>query len=436
MSNHPVENLLSRARSLAGSTRLDEADAVYREALRLAPDTLEALDFIAAMAMRRQRFDEAVSISVRCLQLQPGQPQRLFNLATALERRGDLALATDAYLSACRLNPGDAVFALFAGAALKASQRHADAVVMFSLADGNDPGLLPGRDNPRLNPEIRRRAELANRAIRQHFDELHQQAVDEVERDYRQRSSTAPELSRLRSAAWVQTHPDAVQFRTPLQRPGIFYMPDLPAMPVVSRALLPWAAAIEAATDIIREEYLAAINAGTGMSPYVEDDVQDPLWQTLRGRSDWSSLHLYKAAQEQPAARLFPQTLRIIAEADIFRVGHTTPMEVFFSRLAPDTHIPPHFGVANQRLTVHLPLIVPAGCSIRIGDSLHSWRVGEIFAFDDSFEHEAWNRGDSERVVLIFETHHPDLRPEERQAIEHSYEKRGRWLRERGIPAA
>jgi aspartate beta-hydroxylase len=436
MSKHPVANLLSQARSLAGAHRLDEADALYREALRVAPDTLEALDFLAAMAMRRQRFDEAVSISVRCLQLQPGQPQRLFNLATALEQRGDLALAIDAYLSACRLSPGDAVFALFAGAALAAAQRDADAAVMFSLADGNDPGLLPGRDNPRLNPEIRRRAELANRAIRQHFHALHQQAVDEVELAYRQDNDTAADLSRLRNAVWVQTHPEPVAFRTPLQRPGIFYLPDLPPMPVVPRTLLPWAERIEAATGLIRDEYLAAIAAGTGMAPYVEDDVQDPVWQALRGRPDWSSLHLFKAAQEQPAARLFPQTLRSIAEADIFRVGHTTPMEVFFSRLAPGTHIPPHFGVANQRLTVHLPLIVPTGCSIRIGDSMHDWRVGEIFAFDDSFEHEAWNRGDSERVVLIFETHHPDLRPEERQTIEHSYDRRGRWLRERSIPVA
>ena len=49
-------------------------------------------------------------------------------------------------------------------------------------------------------------------------------------------------------------------------------------------------------------------------------------------------------------------------------------------------------------------------------------------------EHEAWNRSPAERVVLIFEAHRPDLRPEERAAIEHAFEARGRWLRERRIP--
>jgi aspartyl/asparaginyl beta-hydroxylase (cupin superfamily) len=102
--------------------------------------------------------------------------------------------------------------------------------------------------------------------------------------------------------------------------------------------------------------------------------------------------------------------------------------------MRPGAHIPPHFGAANNRLTVHLPLIVPAGCSIRVGDEIHTWREGELFAFDDSFEHEAWNTSDKDRVVLIFESHHPDLSKAERAAIEHAFESRGRWLKERRRP--
>src|SRR5262249_50224368 len=105
--------------------------------------------------------------------------------------------------------------------------------------------------------------------------------------------------------------------------------------------------------------------------------------------------------------------------------------EMFFSRLKPGAHIPPHFGCANNRLTVHLPLIVPGDCTIRVGDQVHAWREGELFAFDDSFEHEAWSRSDKDRVVLIFESHHPDLRPDERFAVEHAFASRGRWLSDR-----
>jgi hypothetical protein len=37
--------------------------------------------------------------------------------------------------------------------------------------------------------------------------------------------------------------------------------------------------------------------------------------------------------------------------------------------------------------------------------------------------------------VLIFEAHHPDLRPEERAAIEYSVGCRARWLHARQVPA-
>jgi aspartate beta-hydroxylase len=57
-----------------------------------------------------------------------------------------------------------------------------------------------------------------------------------------------------------------------------------------------------------------------------------------------------------------------------------------------------------------------------------------LFAFDDSFEHEAWNHSAEDRVVLIFESHRPDLGALERQAIEYAFQTRGRWLRARRIP--
>jgi aspartate beta-hydroxylase len=38
--------------------------------------------------------------------------------------------------------------------------------------------------------------------------------------------------------------------------------------------------------------------------------------------------------------------------------------------------------------------------------------------FDDSFEHEAWNEGAGERIVLIVDIWHPDLTPSERWALD------------------
>lgn len=432
-----VRALIERATLLARSARIEEAEGAFREVLRRSPSSIEPYAFLGGRAFHQHRFQDAIAAYERCIALDPKYVDFHFNLATAKEKIGDLAGAIEAYLNAYRLNRRDARLALFAGAALEAAGRRVDAATMFSLGDDIDPVVRGGKDRPVLNVEVRHRSATADRVLREHFSRLHAHAVDDSERRALEASNgqIKPDLSRVRRAMWTQTHDSPVVFRTPKQEPSIFYMPDLEARPMTSRGRLPWASLIEEATGDIRAEYLAAVQGGAQLSPYVEATVQAPIWQGLRGRLDWSSLHLFKAAQETPFARSFPKTLKALEVADIVRVDGGKPIEMFFSRLKPGAHIPPHFGAANNRITVHLPLIVPNDCTIRVGGEFHSWREGEIFAFDDSFEHEAWNRSNAERVVLIFESHHPDLRPEERTAIEHAFETRGRWLKERRVPA-
>ena len=75
-----------------------------------------------------------------------------------------------------------------------------------------------------------------------------------------------------------------------------------------------------------------------------------------------------------------------------------------FSRLAPGAHIVPHRGYEGYSgyvLRLHLGLDVPAGCGIRVGTETKGWQEGKCLVFDDSFEHEAWNRGDRTRTVLL-----------------------------------
>jgi aspartyl/asparaginyl beta-hydroxylase (cupin superfamily) len=105
-----------------------------------------------------------------------------------------------------------------------------------------------------------------------------------------------------------------------------------------------------------------------------------------------------------------------LADCDQPQVRGASP-NAMFSLLAPNTAIPPHVGVNNARLVVHLPLIVPDGCWFRVGAETRHWRRGEILVFDDTIEHEAMNPSDELRVVLIFDTWQPDLEPIERQAI-------------------
>jgi len=80
-----------------------------------------------------------------------------------------------------------------------------------------------------------------------------------------------------------------------------------------------------------------------------------------------------------------------------------------FSYMEPGTHILPHKGYTRMVLRCHLPLIVPDSekCAIRVGEETHHWQEGKLVIFDDSFEHEAWNKSDGRRVVLMFDIPNP-----------------------------
>ncbi len=72
-----------------------------------------------------------------------------------------------------------------------------------------------------------------------------------------------------------------------------------------------------------------------------------------------------------------------------------------FSRLAPGTVIAPHVGYSSDVLRLHLGLQTPECCGLRVGGETRRWVAGECLIFDDTVEHEAWNRGHADRIVLL-----------------------------------
>ena len=73
-----------------------------------------------------------------------------------------------------------------------------------------------------------------------------------------------------------------------------------------------------------------------------------------------------------------------------------------FSMLAAGCTIKPHVGYTDAVLRSHLGLIIPEGnCALRVGDTVHRWEPGKAFVFDDRVQHEAWNRTDDSRYILL-----------------------------------
>jgi aspartate beta-hydroxylase len=64
-----------------------------------------------------------------------------------------------------------------------------------------------------------------------------------------------------------------------------------------------------------------------------------------------------------------------------------------------------------------LPLVGAAGSELRVADHILRGKEGECLIFDDSFEHEAWHKGDGTRIVLVFDVWHPDLTDKEVQFL-------------------
>jgi aspartyl/asparaginyl beta-hydroxylase (cupin superfamily) len=208
-----------------------------------------------------------------------------------------------------------------------------------------------------------------------------------------------------------------------LQQPTNFYYPGLPQRAFFERHEFDWVAELEAAAAAIRAELEAVLAGENALTPYVVRDENRPAKQhPLLDNVNWSAFHLFRrgAPIAENAGRC-PQTMAALAKVPLPEIGGRSPMALF-SVLRANTRIPPHNGMINTRLICHLPLIVPPGCGLRVGNDKRAVEADRMLVFDDSIEHEAWNDSDSTRVILLFEIWRPELNPAERAALTALYE--------------
>jgi aspartate beta-hydroxylase len=212
--------------------------------------------------------------------------------------------------------------------------------------------------------------------------------------------------------------------------PVQLHVPQLPAIPFFDRSHFPWLPRLEAATDMIREELLALMEAGMpGFSPYISYPPGAPLnqWAALNDNREWSSFWLWRdGVPQQDAIARCPRTAALLADLPMADQPGFAPTALF-SALAAQTHIPPHTGSTNARLLVHLPLVLPGPARFRVGNDERIWQMGEAWCFDDSIEHEAWNDADQTRVILIFDIWNPLLSEAERELVSALMRARTAW---------
>ncbi|HEV2332804.1 MAG TPA: aspartyl/asparaginyl beta-hydroxylase domain-containing protein [Gammaproteobacteria bacterium] len=410
-----VETLAQSARLLAERGESTQAEAVYREILAAAPHHLPALNFLATQAIRRGDHAEAIAHLEQALRAAPDRAVSHQNLAMAHKAAGDHERALAGLGRAAELDPALRTAHLHMGALLEEMGRKDEAVAAYWRAwlQFPAPELLT---NPSIAPpHLWTLCLHAAERVRTAQHELIEQALEPL---YARHGRGA--LARVDASARIYLGLQSPVHPHPLQKPSFLYLPGVPPRPFFDHNELGWLDALEQVAGEIRSELQALLeDSDAALAPYVQltEDAVTAVWQGLNHSKQWSSFHLLRGGviNTDNCSRC-PATARILSILPLPEVPGHAP-EAFYSVLQPGTHIPPHHGVGNYKLVVHLPLVVPDGCALRVGDETRGWREGECLVFDDSFEHEAWNRSGSTRAVLIIDAWNPLITEAEREGM-------------------
>jgi len=403
-----IEQLVEQAGRLATSGHWDEAERVWLEIRRRDPQHPRALFSLGVHALKRGDGVGAHELLTAAHKLLPRDLLVLMTLCAACRHLADADGEREAIEAALVVDAYFLPALLAKGSWLERFDTRAKAAAMFANALKVAP---PEAQWPTV---LRSQLEHAREIATAHAEELDAfLARSIVERLHPLPPSLAARWREAASILAGKTKP----YHAVVNQ---LCVPRLPAVPFFERELFPFLADLETKTAVIRGELQAALAADRDrFVPYIQYAPGQPVnqWAELNHSLAWSTLHLWRAGKpvEENLARC-PETARALAAMPLADIDGLCP-NAMFSALAPKSHIPPHNGETNARVVAHLPLIVPDGCSYRVGFDWRRWHVGETLVFDDTIEHEARNDSDELRVVLIFDLWNPLLVPAERELV-------------------
>ncbi len=415
---------LGRLAGLVRSGRPKEAIEVAEQQMQRFPDDPGLIQFLSGIYYTSGRLADARTLMRRYLELDPGNVQCLQGLATVEQKLKKLELTIKAQLDAIEADPGNAFsFLRLAGSYMSVGDRE-KAITATFLAYDRHVKIFNMADDPQVAANLKKLAADGEVLLREKLAEIQDQALRGVKEAH-----PGADLSRIEGLVWRDVFADKVAFQHDQQRPQWLYLPGLEPRALFERSEFSWVKGLEAAFPDIRTEALEVLDPDKDTVPYIDtgQEVQEG-WKKLDGSRQWGVAHLFKEGQRNPQAyKKFPATAAAL-DAILKSQKSETFMEAFFSVLKPGAEIPPHFGQTNASLTVHFPLVIPERVGIRVANHRHTWRPGETFIFDDSFEHKAWNRSDQIRIVLILGDWHPGLSAIERAALDVCVPARLDWM--------
>lgn len=404
-----VTALMATVDQLVSQRNETEALRVFREAEALAPDHQLVLHEKARRLFVAGDVPAGLALFEHIVRLAPKHLPFRLSLAAVLRRleRREEELAT--LESALSIDPTHLVVLLQKGALLDLMDRPRTAAATYAHA------LQTLSPRTRLPPALEAHVSHARKRVAENAAVLAKELEARLQPLI---AAGGTSEARMRFDRCMDRMLGVRRVYVP--EPTYMLFPYLNNYEFLPRDQCPWLETLESQTEIIRHELLGVLASDEAqIQPYVAYPEGVPLdqWSELNHSRRWGAYFLWNEGRqlESHGARC-PQTvatLEGLPQVDIPGRGPTA----FFSILEPHTRIPPHTGVTNTRLTVHLPLIVPPECRFRVGGDTREVRAGHAWVFDDTIEHEAWNDSAAPRAILIFDIWNPQLTALERDLV-------------------
>lgn len=422
MSSRPQKYYSDIARATA-TLREDsvlQAELLFAQILKEWPGDAQAVGALVHLALMRDDTNRAFALFKEAVALNPQDESLSLNLAELYVGNGHSREAIDLLTKYLNAHPKFFLAWLSLGEIHERNGNRLESLRSFFKAIRSAQSQGHWKDRISTAEHLVTRVLHAVNVTREGAYELLRDSYGAISDEY---GSTA--VARVDLAlAGILNKPNVVP-QDERQKPKFLYIPNLPSTPYLDPFLQPWASRLKEGYSAIKIEALDLLKAdqkfedfiafppNANRKGYLEGDALNPTWEAF-------FFYRHGKRYDENHARC-PQTSAVLDSLDLYQVTGHGP-EICFSVLRPGTHIMPHFGVTNARVVMHLPLIVPIGCALNVIDAgEHKWAEGEPMMFDDTYQHEAWNRSDAVRVILLMDCWNPHLSIPERKALKNLF---------------
>ena len=420
-NEHSLSNKIQQITKMLNSGSEPEGIEAARSLALEHKQSTEALNFLANVEEQLGSKRRSIEAHKQCLQIDKSMLIAYLSLGYLLAQDGAVETSGALPSGQQRTDEGTAM---------------SSAIALFWKLLDISPQWFFSYQSFNFSPAVMDKLIFAGRALVAYFDQLNKDTLLFLNDD----------SSPILEAVWPKTHLKPFTFPVKDQQPHLYYVPDIKASPIWQTAEatdFPWVNRfLEHHSQIVSEFSTIASKYGVLQSkasaytrPYLDghfsSNNENDDFSELAGKQNWTALDLYRDGKLSASAQeYFPHTLKALSDLPLCGRGNH-PDEVFFSILQPGQEIPPHYGLSNHSLTVHLGIDVPANCELCVENQSYEWKNGDLVIFDDSFIHSAKNNSDKVRVVLLFSIWHPELSDKDIAAIKAAFVGRAEAIEKR-----